>query len=104
MTLRRLISTFCASTKKFKRLSKSGCSYKRDLHFSAPFLSKDMTVRDALNSAIDEEIERDPRVFVIGEEVAQFNGAYKVTRGLYDKYGSTKLIDTPITEVTCIYI
>jgi len=58
-----------------------------------------MTVRDALNSAMDEEIERDDKVFVLGEEVAQYDGAYKVTRGLWKKYGDKRVIDTPITEM-----
>lgn len=58
-----------------------------------------MTVREALNAAIDEEMERDPSVFVIGEEVAQYQGAYKVTKGLFQKYGSERVIDTPITEM-----
>jgi len=58
-----------------------------------------MTVRDALNSALDEELERDEKVFVMGEEVAQYDGAYKVTRGLWKKYGDKRVIDTPITEM-----
>lgn len=58
-----------------------------------------MTVRDALNSAIDEEMERDERVFLMGEEVAQYDGAYKVSRGLWKKYGDKRVIDTPITEM-----
>ncbi|CAB0036297.1 unnamed protein product [Trichogramma brassicae] len=57
-----------------------------------------MTVRDALNSAMDEEMERDERVFIMGEEVAQYDGAYKVSRGLLKKYGEKRVIDTPITE------
>ena len=57
-----------------------------------------MTVRDALNSAMDEEMERDDRVYIMGEEVAQYDGAYKVSRGLYKKYGERRVIDTPITE------
>ncbi|XP_026759606.1 pyruvate dehydrogenase E1 component subunit beta, mitochondrial [Galleria mellonella] len=60
--------------------------------------SKPVTVRDALNQAIDEEMERDEKVFVMGEEVAQYDGAYKVTRGLWKKYGDKRVIDTPITE------
>lgn len=60
---------------------------------------KEMTLREAINSAIDEEMERDPTVFVIGEEVAQYQGAYKVTKGLWQKYGSDRMIDTPITEM-----
>ena len=58
-----------------------------------------MTYRDAINSALDEELGRDPSVFIIGEEVAQYNGAYKVTKGLWAKYGSERVIDTPITEM-----
>lgn len=58
-----------------------------------------MTVRDALNSAMDEEMERDERVYILGEEVALYDGAYKVSRGLYKKYGENRVIDTPITEI-----
>ena len=47
--------------------------------------------------AIDEEMARDDKVFCIGEEVAQYNGAYKVTKGLFAKYGGRRVIDTPIT-------
>lgn len=57
-----------------------------------------MTVRDALNSALDEEMEKDERVFLLGEEVALYDGAYKVSRGLWKKYGDKRVIDTPITE------
>lgn len=57
-----------------------------------------MTVRDALNSAIDDEMARDGDVFILGEEVAQYQGAYKITKGLWEKYGDKRVIDTPITE------
>ncbi len=57
-----------------------------------------MNVREALNSAMCEEIERDHHVFLIGEEVGQYNGAYKVSKGMYDKYGPSRIWDTPITE------
>jgi len=60
--------------------------------------TKQMTVREALNSAMFEEMARDPNVFVIGEEVAQYEGAYKITKGLLKEYGSARVIDTPITE------
>lgn len=60
---------------------------------------KMMQVREALREAIDEEMARDPRVFLMGEEVAQYNGAYKVSKGLWNKYGSDRVIDTPITEM-----
>ncbi|RNA34147.1 pyruvate dehydrogenase E1 component subunit mitochondrial [Brachionus plicatilis] len=58
-----------------------------------------MTVRDALNSAIDEELARDQKVILIGEEVAKYDGAYKVSKGLFAKYGETRVIDTPISEM-----
>ena len=47
-------------------------------------------IREALRQAIDEEMERDPNVFVMGEEIGEYNGAYKVTKGLLDKMGSAK--------------
>ena len=62
-------------------------------------LQAQMTVRDALNSALDEEMERDEKVFLMGEEVAQYDGAYKVSRGLWKKYGDKRIVDTPITEM-----
>lgn len=57
-----------------------------------------ISMREALRHAMDEEMERDHRVILLGEEVAQYNGAYKVSQGLWDKYGSKRVIDTPITE------
>ena len=57
-----------------------------------------MTVRESINSAMSDEIERDPNVFLIGEEVAQYNGAYKVSKGMWDRYGDKRIWDTPITE------
>ena len=56
------------------------------------------TVRDALRDAMAEEMRADDRVFVMGEEVAQYQGAYKVTQGLLDEFGERRVIDTPITE------
>jgi pyruvate dehydrogenase E1 component beta subunit len=57
-----------------------------------------ITNREALNKALDEELTRDPNVFIIGEEVAYYHGAYKITKGLIDKHGPQRLWDTPITE------
>jgi pyruvate dehydrogenase E1 component beta subunit len=57
-----------------------------------------MTVRDALRDAMAEEMRADDRVFVMGEEVAEYQGAYKVTQGLLDEFGARRVIDTPITE------
>lgn len=56
------------------------------------------TVREALRDAMAEEMRRDGRVFVMGEEVAEYQGAYKVTQGLLDEFGPKRVIDTPITE------
>lgn len=58
----------------------------------------EIAVRDALNQAIDEEMQRDDTVCIMGEEVAEYEGAYKVTRGLHKKYGFPRVLDTPITE------
>ncbi len=57
-----------------------------------------MTVREALNQAMAEEMRRDEMVFLMGEEVAQYQGAYKVSQGLLEEFGARRVIDTPITE------
>ena len=57
-----------------------------------------MTVREALRDAMAEEMRRDPAVFLMGEEVAQYQGAYKVSQGLLDEFGPMRVVDTPITE------
>lgn len=92
------------------------CSTRSALHYAHPYAPRvqvglafknasrgmatvDMTVREAINQGIDEEMEADERVFILGEEVAQYQGAYKVTKGLYQKYGDKRVIDTPITEM-----
>jgi pyruvate dehydrogenase E1 component beta subunit len=58
-----------------------------------------LTVRDALNQAMEEEMKKDAKVFLLGEEVAKYNGAYKVSKGLLEKFGEKRVIDTPITEM-----
>ena len=58
-----------------------------------------LTIRDALNLAIKEELARDEKVFIMGEEVAEYDGAYKVTRGLLNEFGPKRVIDTPITKL-----
>jgi pyruvate dehydrogenase E1 component beta subunit len=58
-----------------------------------------LTYRDALTQALREELRRDDRVFLMGEEVAQYNGAYKVSKGLLDEFGPMRIVDTPITEL-----
>ncbi|MBY5988400.1 pyruvate dehydrogenase complex E1 component subunit beta [Roseovarius atlanticus] len=57
-----------------------------------------MTVREAINAAMIEEMRNDENVFIMGEEVAEYQGAYKITQGLLDEFGSKRVIDTPITE------
>ena len=57
-----------------------------------------MTVREALRDAMAEEMRRDPRVFIMGEEVAEYQGAYKITQGLLEEFGAKRVVDTPITE------
>ncbi|MBY4891506.1 pyruvate dehydrogenase complex E1 component subunit beta [Rhodobacteraceae bacterium N5(2021)] len=59
---------------------------------------KTQTVREALRDAMSEEMRADPNVFVMGEEVAEYNGAYKITQGMLDEFGEKRVIDTPITE------
>jgi len=60
---------------------------------------QNIEMREALRQAIDEEMARDALVFLMGEEVAEYNGAYKVSKGLLDKYGPKRIIDTPIAEL-----
>lgn len=81
-------------------VSRSLAVRNRGLHASAvaSAAATKLTVREALNSALDEELARDDRVFILGEEVALYQGAYKVTKGLHDKYGDRRIVDTPITE------
>jgi pyruvate dehydrogenase E1 component beta subunit len=57
-----------------------------------------MTVREAIRSAMSEEMRRDPDVFLMGEEVGQYQGAYKISQGMLDEFGEKRVIDTPITE------
>ena len=59
----------------------------------------ELQFREAIRAAIDEEMAQDENIFVMGEEVAEYDGAYKVTEGLLDKYGSKRMIDTPISEL-----
>jgi len=61
--------------------------------------TKRQTVREALRDAMAEEMRRDPAVFLLGEEVGQYQGAYKVSQGLLDEFGPKRVIDTPITEM-----
>ena len=58
-----------------------------------------ITYREALNQALAEEMERDPDVFLMGEDIGRYGGAFKVTEGLLDRFGEQRVIDTPISEV-----
>ncbi|WP_142417140.1 pyruvate dehydrogenase complex E1 component subunit beta [Bartonella massiliensis] len=69
-----------------------------DFDIPAGTLMMTMTVREALNQALAEEMRRDEKVFLMGEEVAQYQGAYKVSQGLLEEFGERRVIDTPITE------
>ena len=62
-------------------------------------MSRIITLREALGEAMSEEMRRDERVFLMGEEVAQYNGAYKVSKGMLDEFGPKRVIDTPIAEL-----
>jgi len=70
--------------------------------FSKPLPSRDgdrmLQFREALREAMTEEMQRDERVFLIGEEVAQYNGAYKISQGMLDEFGEKRIIDSPISE------
>ena len=56
-------------------------------------------MREALNEAMSEEMRRDPNVFLMGEEVAEYDGAYKVSKGMLAEFGEKRIIDTPIAEL-----
>lgn len=62
-------------------------------------MARTATLRDALREAMSEEMRRDPSVFLMGEEVAEYNGAYKVSKGMLDEFGPGRVIDTPISEL-----
>ncbi len=62
-------------------------------------MSRILTLREALGEAMSEEMRRDERVFIMGEEVAEYNGAYKVSKGMLDEFGPKRVIDTPIAEL-----
>ena len=62
-------------------------------------MSKELALRDALREAMEEEMRRDESVFLMGEEVGEYNGAYKVSKGMLDEFGPKRVIDTPIAEL-----
>lgn len=109
LSKRLLANTLAASVPKpAKALASSSLGFQsaiRTMDFQKSRLASSssgpvtMTVRDALNSAMAEEMDKDDDVFLMGEEVGQYNGAYKVSRGLLDRFGERRVIDTPITEM-----
>ncbi|MFM7090008.1 MAG: alpha-ketoacid dehydrogenase subunit beta, partial [Bacteroidota bacterium] len=62
-------------------------------------MNRELALRDALREAILEEMRLDENVFLMGEEVAEYDGAYKVSKGLLDEFGAKRVIDTPIAEL-----
>ena len=60
---------------------------------------REIQFREALREAMSEEMRRDPSIFLMGEEVAEYNGAYKVSQGMLDEFGASRVIDTPISEL-----
>jgi pyruvate dehydrogenase E1 component beta subunit len=77
---------------------KKEVAIKQDTAIPAGTIMAPTTVREALRDAMAEEMRKDDRVFVMGEEVAEYQGAYKVTQGLLEEFGPRRVIDTPITE------
>ncbi|KAL3490895.1 thiamine diphosphate-binding protein [Aspergillus germanicus] len=96
----RLLSSrlLTAATRPAFRQTACAPSILRYREYATESGTKEVTVRDALNEALAEELESNKKTFILGEEVAQYNGAYKVTRGLLDRFGPKRVIDTPITE------
>jgi len=83
-------------------LAKNAKSVLRRLSLTSSaraFSTTDLTVRDGLNKVLHTEFERDPKLILIGEEVANYQGAYKISKGMVQKFGADRIIDTPITEM-----
>ncbi|EER44867.1 pyruvate dehydrogenase E1 component beta subunit [Histoplasma capsulatum var. duboisii H88] len=96
----RLVSTRLCSASIRSAFKPAACSPSvlQRRTYATPSGTKEVTVREALNDALAEELTLNEKVFILGEEVAQYNGAYKVTKGLLDRFGPKRVIDTPITE------
>jgi pyruvate dehydrogenase E1 component beta subunit len=69
------------------------------IRFKKNFIMREIQFREALREAMNEEMRRDPNVFLMGEEVAEYNGAYKVSQGMLDEFGPNRILDTPIAEL-----
>ncbi|XP_020904140.1 pyruvate dehydrogenase E1 component subunit beta, mitochondrial [Exaiptasia diaphana] len=92
------LSRFCLVGRQSHKHAMSG-AFRRTLSTSRSLGAATMSVREALNAAMEEEMKRDDKVFLLGEEVALYDGAYKVSKGLHKKFGDTRIIDTPISEM-----
>ena len=87
-----------AKPSKAKVLNQAKLLYDKGSEWGPDIQTKTQTVREAIRDAMAEEMRRDETVYLMGEEVAEYQGAYKVSQGLLDEFGAKRVIDTPITE------
>jgi pyruvate dehydrogenase E1 component beta subunit len=87
-----------AKPSKAKVLNQAKLLYDKETEWGPDVQTKTQTVREAIRDAMAEEMRRDETVYLMGEEVAEYQGAYKVSQGLLDEFGAKRVIDTPITE------
>jgi len=87
-----------AKPSKAKVLNQAKLLYDKESEWGPDVQTKTQTVREAIRDAMAEEMRRDETVYLMGEEVAEYQGAYKVSQGLLDEFGAKRVIDTPITE------
>ena len=87
-----------AKPRKAKVLNQAKLLYDKESEWGPDVQTKTQTVREAIRDAMAEEMRRDETVYLMGEEVAEYQGAYKVSQGLLDEFGAKRVIDTPITE------
>ena len=87
-----------AKPSKAKVLNQAKLLYDKESELGPDVQTKTQTVREAIRDAMAEEMRRDETVYLMGEEVAEYQGAYKVSQGLLDEFGAKRVIDTPITE------
>jgi pyruvate dehydrogenase E1 component beta subunit len=87
-----------AKASKAKVLNQAKLLYDKESEWGPDVQTKTQTVREAIRDAMAEEMRRDETVYLMGEEVAEYQGAYKVSQGLLDEFGAKRVIDTPITE------
>ena len=86
------------NTQKIDSTVSTGSVLNEQTETNSNWTEVEITMREALNQAIEEEMNKDEDVFLLGEEVAEYDGAYKVTQGLLEKFGSKRVLDTPISE------